>query len=299
MTTRPTEALRRTLGRSQAAPELTPEQMREAELAAPSDEDRPEREDLTPERALKRTIEEGRRRLSRGWISTFATGVVGGIDVGTGILALLLVEEATKSKALGGLAFGVGFLALTLARSELFTEDFLVPITTVVARKARLRSLWRHWGVTAAANLVGGWVLTGLVIAGFPDLHKEANQLGAFYYNLHITWRAFALALLGGAVITLMTWMQAATESVGGKMVAAVTTAFLLGAGSLNHTIVVSLIMFSSLHTGHAPFGYLGWLQTATFAAVGNIIGGVLLVTLFRLLQVPHRVAIERQHPTY
>ena len=77
------------------------------------------------EETFLRTVDEGRRRLSRRLAPLFATGLVGGIDVGSGVLSLLLVEYYTKSKILGGLAFSVGFIALALARSELFTEDFL------------------------------------------------------------------------------------------------------------------------------------------------------------------------------
>ncbi|MDQ6648929.1 MAG: formate/nitrite transporter family protein [Actinomycetota bacterium] len=249
------------------------------------------------EETFDRTVAEGRRRLGRRWAPLSATGIVGGIDVGTGVLGLLLVETATKSKLLAGLGFSVGFIALALARSELFTEDFLVPVTTVIARQAKVRSLVRLWGVTLVANLIGGWVITYLVIAGFPSLRKSAIEAGAFYVDLGIGWRAFALALLGGAAITLMTWMQHSTESLGLKVVPAITTAFLLAGGQLNHAIVNSLLMFSALHTGHAPFGYLQWAETAGWAALGNVVGGVGLVTLLRLLQIPHKVAEERSNP--
>ena len=57
-----------------------------------------------------------------------------------------------------------------------------------------------------------------------------------------------------------------------------------------------SLIIFSALHAG-APFGYLQWAQTAGLAAVGNIVGGVVLVTLLRLFQSPHTVRRERERP--
>jgi formate/nitrite transporter FocA (FNT family) len=67
--------------------------------------------------------------------------------------------------------------------------------------------------------------------------------------------------------------------------VAAVSAAFLLVAGTMNHAIVVSLLMFAALHAG-APFGYGHWLASAAVAAVGNIIGGVGLVTTLRLVQV-------------
>jgi formate/nitrite transporter FocA (FNT family) len=72
---------------------------------------------------------------------------------------------------------------------------------------------------------------------------------------------------------------------------------FLLGATRLDHAIVNSLLIFAALQTGHASFGYLQWAETAGFAAVGNMAGGIVLVTLLRLLQVPHKVQAERANP--
>jgi formate/nitrite transporter FocA (FNT family) len=242
-------------------------------------------------------VDEGRRRLSRPWAALLATGAVGGIDVGTGVLALLLTEYQTHNMLLGGLAFSIGFIALALARSELFTEDFLVPVSTVIARQVRLRMLFRLWGGTLVANLAGGWVFTWFIVSGYSQLRSTAVKLGTHYVQLGLGWRAFSLAVLGGAVITLMTWMQHGTSSQVAKIIAAVTTGFLLGGGGLDHAIVNSLLMFAALHSGHAPFGYLQWAQTAGWAAAGNIVGGIGLVTVLRLLQVPHKVAGERANP--
>src|SRR3978361_365895 len=249
------------------------------------------------EEALTRAIDEGRRRISRRTWPLLATGVLGGIDVGTGVLALLFVENETQSKLLAGLAFTIGFIALTLARSELFTEDFLVPVMTVIARQARARMLLRLWVGTLVANLVGGWIFTLLIIKGFPQWETTAIEAGTHYVDLGLGTKAFSLAIIGGAVITLMTWMQHTTTSTGLRLVPAVTAAFLLGGAQLNHAIVNSLLMFAALHTGHAPFGYLQWAQTAGLAAVGNIVGGVVLVTLLRLFQSLHPVQKERERP--
>jgi formate-nitrite transporter family protein len=261
----------------------------------------PSRDRSVAEREVEETfldaLDEGRRRLSRRTWPLLATGAVGGIDVGTGVLGLLVVESSTGDPLLGGLAFSIGFIALTMARSELFTEDFLVPVTTVLARQARLRLLFRLWGGTLVANLAGGWVFTWFVVRGYPDLHETAVEAGAYYVNLGYGLRAFSLAVLGGAVITLMTWMQHGTDSMGARLVAAVTAGFLLAGGRLDHAIVNSLLMFSALHTGDAPFGYLDWARTAGFAAVGNVLGGVGLVTILRALQVPHKVKQERDNP--
>lgn len=244
-----------------------------------------------------RAVDEGRRRIARRFVPLLATGIVGGIDVGTGVLALLLVEADTKSKLLGGLAFSIGFIALALARSELFTEDFLIPVSTVIARQAKVRGLVRLWIGTYVGNILGGWVFTWLIIAGFPALRSQAVESGYYYVHLGITMRAFVLAVIGGAVITLMTWMQHGGDSVASKVIPALSGGFLLAAGRLNHTIVNSLLMFSALHTGHAPFGYLDWAKTAGFAALGNLVGGVGLVTVLRIVQVPHAVKTERENP--
>ena len=239
--------------------------------------DDPERHEGLAERAVqetfRRSLDEGRRRLSRRTWPLLATGVLGGIDVGTGVLALLLVEHTTHSVLLAGLAFSIGFVAVTLARSELFTEDFLVPVTTVVARQARTRMLLRLWVGTLVANLVGGWVFTYVMMKGFPEFADTAITAGGHYVDLGLGMRAFSLAVLGGAVITLMTWMQHSTESVAVKLVPAVTAGFLLAAAQLNHAVVNSLLMFAALQTGRAPFGYLDWAGTAGLAAVGNLVG--------------------------
>ena len=105
------------------------------------------------EGAFERLVEEGDERLSRAWLPLIATGLLGGVDVGTGVLAYFLVQHYTHNTLLAGLAFSVGFVALLLARSELFTENFLVPVVAVAAGHRGMWSLlreyvnltWPHW----------------------------------------------------------------------------------------------------------------------------------------------------------
>lgn len=246
------------------------------------------------EQTFDRLVDEGRQRLERSWYGLLATGLLGGLDVGVGVLALLLIEQATHSVLLGGLGLSIGFIALTLARSELFTEDFLVPVTAVVTKAASVLSLMRLWVMTTVTNLAGGWIITGLVVAGFPALRPTAVEAGRFYIELGYTWKAFALALVGGMLITLMTHLQHSTDSDGVRLIPAITMGFLLGAGKVNHAIVGSLMCFAALHAG-APFGYAEWLGLFAFTALANLIGGLGLVTMIRLLQVPHKVLAERE----
>ncbi|MGH9072206.1 MAG: formate/nitrite transporter family protein, partial [Acidimicrobiales bacterium] len=247
--------------------------------------------------AFERTVDEGVERLHRSTPVLLATGMVGGLDVGLGVFALLLVHHGTGSPELGALAFSIGFVALSLANSELFTENFLIPVSAAVAKKARLRDIGRLWTGSLVSNLVGGWVVMAVVMEGFPGLDAVARSTAEHYVTSGIGLGSFCTAILGGMVITLMTWMEQTTESVPAKLVAAVAAAFLLAAGSLNHVIVMSLESFAALQAG-ATFGYTTWAGLAGWALLGNLAGGLTLVTLLRLVQVGgEKLRAERERP--
>jgi formate/nitrite transporter FocA (FNT family) len=248
--------------------------------------------DLTS--AFARTVTEGEERLSRTWPGLLATGAIAGIDVGFGVFALLIVKKATGSELLGALAFSIGFIALTLGNSELFTENFLVPVGTLMAGRSSVTQLIRLWSVTLVLNLAGGWLVTAPMVNGFPELRHTAVEIGRHYDEIGIGSRSFSAALLGGAIITLMTWLERSTPAVMAKLLVAISVAFVLAAAPLNHVVVVSQEMFAALQAG-APFGYRAWAAVAAWYTLGNIIGGVVLVTGLRLVQVGMgRIAEER-----
>lgn len=232
-----------------------------------------------------KSVDEGRARLDRSWLDLLSTGVVGGIDVSLGVLALLVVEHATGSSMLGSLAFTIGFIALTLGKSELFTENFLVPVAAVVARKSSVPSLLRLWAGTAVMNLVAGWLFAWVIVLALPRVHQTSIEVAA-YYPAKDDLQLFALGILAGVAITLMTWMEHGARSEFGKIVAVMVVAFLLAAAPLNHIVVVSIEMFVAIETGSAGFGYAEWARVALWATIANTVGGLLLVTSLRFAQV-------------
>ncbi|MBW3602940.1 MAG: formate/nitrite transporter family protein [Actinobacteria bacterium] len=247
--------------------------------------------------AFRQSVEDGVVRLNRSWPHLLATGFVGGVDLGLGVVAFFVVVDLTGSTALGALAFTIGFIALTLGGSELFTENFLVPFAAVVAHRARPHQILRLWAGTLVANLVGAWVIGLLVSVARPELAGTATRLAGEYPALGIGWEAFCLAVLGGAAITVMTWMERGSDTEIGRIVAAVGVAFLLVAAPLNHVVVSSAEMFAALHYG-ASFGYADMAGAAAWAVLGNAIGGLGLVTLMRFIQVGvGYVAESREHP--
>lgn len=265
----------------------------------PSDDpsDEPETEpEIEPEieEAFDRLVGEGRVRLARPFRSLCATGFLGGIDVGVGVLAYLFVEQQTGQRLLAAIAFSIGFIALLLARSELFTENFLVPVIAAAAQPGLWGRLGRLWLVTLATNLLGGLAMAAMTMVALPQLHPVAIEAGTHYARLGVSWRSLFLAVLAGAVITLLTRMQHSTDSLGVKLVPAVVMPFVLVGAGLFHSVLDSLLMFAALATGHAPFGWLNWFGALWWSVLGNVLGGVGLVTSIRLLRVTHRVEEQR-----
>lgn len=256
------------------------------ETAFEAGEDGEEAADAHLSKAFHRSLIAGDERLHRTWPNLVATGFLGGMDVGVGVLALMVVRAATDSVLLGALAFSVGFVTLTLARSELFTENFLVPVTVVITRRRHYRSLVRLWLGTLAANWAGGALFIGLVTVSLPRLEPVGIELGRFYPELGIGIRSLANAMLGGVLITLMTWIERATQDAMAQLVVAVITGFLLASPPLDHSVVGALEMMAGLFTTHSPYGWLDALGAAGWAVVGNAAGGLGLVTVLRLVQV-------------
>ena len=145
----------------------------------------------------------------------------------------------------------------------------------------------RLWAGTATMNLVTGWLMMGLVVSGVPTIRRSPvlDEVAGHFVELGIGWQTFASAVLAGAIMTLMTWMERASTQIVAKIVAAVSAGFLLAATPLLHSIVTSLEMFGALIAG-APFGYADWATVFGWAVLGNMVGGIGLVTVFRFFQV-------------
>ena len=245
------------------------------------------------QQAFDTIVSEGAQRLHRSWREVLSTGFAGGIEVAAGVLAMLAVVHETGSHLLGGIAFSIGFIALLLARSELFTEGFLVPVTDVVAGRARWAQLGKLWGGTLVANLIGGWLAMWAIAEGFPQFAATMVESGTHFVDAPLDSQSICLALLAGAALTLMTRMQHGTESDPAKVVAAVAGGFLLAGLQLFHSILDSLLIFGALHAG-APFGYADWLAWFWYTTLFNMVGGLLVVTVVRLVRSKTLIQRER-----
>lgn len=149
------------------------------------------------------SVVEGWKRLSRKWLELVFSGFFGGVDVGLGILAMVLVKQATGSDVLAGMAFGIGLLALKLAHCELFTEAFLLPLNVVIAGQGTWTEVVRLWSATLVTDLLGGLVFAWLTVVGLPDHHVTVIDFAVSYLDQPSLLVTVALSMLAGATITI------------------------------------------------------------------------------------------------
>lgn len=246
------------------------------------------------EESFDRTVDEGAQRLHRTFPDVLITGLFGGFEIGIGVMAYLAVLHETENHLLAGVAFSAGLIALLLAKSELFTEGFLVPIAAVTAKQATIGQLGKLWGGTLTANLIGGWLFMALVMTAFPQWTGTITTAAEHYAHAGFSWQTVCLAVLGGSTITLMTRMQHGTEAMSGKLAAAVVGGFLLSGLQLFHSILDSLLIFGAIQVG-AEISYADWLGWFSYTVIFNVIGGILLVTALRLVRDRKLVERERE----
>jgi formate/nitrite transporter FocA (FNT family) len=240
-------------------------------------------------------LDEGERRLTRGWTGLAATGFAGGVEVFVSILLLAVCAGALREVApeavahvIASLAFGVGFVFITLGRAELFTENFLIPVGAVWSGRAGLGALVRMWVITLVFNLVGLALFAAMCsVTGVlePSALRSAGTM-ADTLGDRSALAALLSAIAAGTVMTLFTWIVAAAESGSARVLASLIVGFVLAAPSLNHAIVGFGEMIFGLFAGtsHATVGDL--VRNVAIAIAGNTIGGVGLVFGTRLAQV-------------
>lgn len=253
----------------------------------------------TPQEIYERAKHEGRRRLSMPFGEQVATGFIAGVTIVFGIVALgvaqaLLEPEVGRGVAtlVGALAFGIGLVFLIVGRTELFSENFFDPVAAAIDEQgsrpwARLLQLW----VTILVlNLVGGALLiAALTVEGaLPHGSPEALVAVAEEIVGKEAAATLARAVLAGALITLLSYMLEAVNSVTSRILVAYLVGVFLALGPFDHVVVSALhVLFGVWLSDGVTYGEL--LANIGLATLGNLAGGLLLITLTHTAQVKAR----------
>jgi formate-nitrite transporter family protein len=247
-----------------------------------------------PEEIYELTRQEGKHRLERPFLEMSSTALAAGLDIAVGVTVLTLLEAQLEHRfgthaahVFGSIGFGIGFVFLIVGRGELFTENFLVPLAGLDRRK---RNAWwklaELWTVSPVLNIAAGALmvlfLTVHSVLPFGTGASAVRTAEAIHSN---GWLAlFVSAIIGGALITAMTWFVEGQRSMGVRVTVAWIAGSILALGTFNHAIVVTIEQLYGIRYG-ARIPWLFVLENFFVAAAGNMIGGIGLVTLNRFTQ--------------
>jgi len=249
---------------------------------------------LDPDEIFHRAAEEGQRRLDQSLLELVSTSFIAGFTVVFGIVALGIVEALVEprfgevARLAGALAFGAGFVFPVVGRAELFNENFFDPTAAAVDREGSwlLGPVLRLWVVTFVFNLVGG-VLFALVFAvdgalppaaaeALADFAEESARIG--------TGARFARAIVGGALVSLLSFLLAAADGTGSRIWLTYVVGALLALGPFDHVVVTILHDVLGVLLG-ATVGVGTVAATTVVVTAGNLVGGLGLVTLSHVTQ--------------
>jgi formate/nitrite transporter FocA (FNT family) len=235
-------------------------------------------------------VENAREELARSSTALMFSGFAGGISMGlTGLavaLGLSYLGDGPVQQFISFFFYPIGFIVVVIGRAQLFTENTLYPVVLVLDEHKHLLNTLRLWGVVFVSNVLGaifvGWLLmrTGALPTNFAD---ALAGLGLHAAEGNFTL-IFAKGVIGGWLIALVAWMVTASHWTIGQVVVTWFLTFIVGAGHFSHCIASSGEIFAAVMSGHIHFiNYFQWLLPAT---LGNIVGGVAIVTLLNYGQV-------------
>jgi formate/nitrite transporter FocA (FNT family) len=210
-----------------------------------------------------------------------------GGDLAQHLVGALSGRFGEAARVPGAVAFGVAFVFLIVGRGELFTENFLVPIAGLERRSRRSwLKLLELWTISPIFNIVGGTII--VVVASTHGVLPRGTGTpildAAYRIHANHLLALFLSAVLAGALITGMTWFVEGQASMGVRIVVAWIAGAILALGTFNHVIVVTLELIFAKRFG-ADFPWIFVLGNLGLATVGNMVGGVGLVTLNRFTQ--------------
>jgi len=227
-------------------------------------------------------------------LEQLSTGFIAGVTIVFGIVALAMTRElvapslgAGPGELAGALAFGIGLVFLVTGRSELFTENFFGPVATAIGRGGSdWWRLLRLWGLILLLNLVGGAVMVAIfsVHGTLPEGAHEVLARVAEEVAAKGPWVTFTRAVAAGTLLTLLSYLLHAVDSSGSRMALAYLAGFFLALGPFDHVVVSALHLLFGVWLG-AAVDYAAVALNIGVATVGNLAGGLLLMTLTHTVQ--------------
>jgi formate/nitrite transporter FocA (FNT family) len=231
-----------------------------------------------------------RDELARATPALAVSGFAAGITMGLTGLGLAAIHSylgfARSTDLVAMLLYPLGFMAVIVGRLQLFTENTLYPVLLVLTERRHVRNTLRLWVTVFAANIAGTLIFAFIAAktpALLPEVRDALVELGSKSAVGDFV-QLFARGILGGWLIAMVAWLVTASQRTIGQLAVIWLYTFLVGIGHFAHCIAGSAEILTSVLAGKvAAFTYLKWITAAT---IGNVCGGVFLVSALNYGQV-------------
>jgi formate/nitrite transporter FocA (FNT family) len=229
--------------------------------------------------------EEGEQELSRTNIALALSGLAAGLSMGFSFLTEALLQaglpKSVLQHTLASFGYSIGFILVVLARQQLFTESTLTAILPVVTRRdfKTLFAAGRLWAIVLVTNLIGTWLFAAMVHVPqiFPADVNAAMQDLAQQAVPPIFFATLLRAFFAGWLIALMVWILPSAQSA--RLLTVLMVTYVVALAHLSHIVAGSAEAAYSVLSGTASLAqYFTLFLVPTL--IGNIIGGVLMVTV-------------------
>ena len=241
---------------------------------------------LTAEEILGRVLEDAEDELGRAPASLAFSGVAAGLSVSLSGLGVAAAQASGASDLVAQLFYPIGFIAAIIGRAQLFTENTVYPVALVLDERRHVVRTLRLWVIVLVTNCLGalGFALLAVTANAVPGAVERAlvdlGDAAARQSFAHV----FASGIMGGWIIALVAWIVAGSHWTIGQVAVIWFLTFIVGIGHFAHSVATSGEVLAWTLDGPGDAGdYFRWLAAA---ALGNIVGGVGIVTLLNYGQV-------------
>lgn len=279
------------INRGNLASQMTEDDLVTPKLSPKEEEKADERRSVPVLVVLEAIRKMGDEELERTPQALAWSGFAAGLSMGASLIVQGLLRAHLPNREwrpiVQQFGYPFGFLMLVLGRQQLFTENTVTAIVPLLARRnwQTFRKVATLWSVVLVANMLGAhivsWALSNTnmfqpkVQAAFQEIALEASDV------------SFGTAILKGIVagwlIAMMIWMISAVKS--GELAIIFLMTYVVGLGALTHIVAGSVEVLFLVWNGKEFWrSFAGEYATPTL--IGNIMGGVSLVTLVNHAQV-------------
>ncbi|MEQ8198008.1 MAG: formate/nitrite transporter family protein [Clostridiaceae bacterium] len=227
--------------------------------------------------------------LKKGKGRYLLASMLAGLYVGLGIMLIYSIGGALSSaespftKTVMGVSFGVALSLVIMAGSEIFTGNNFVMTIGYLKKTVSFLDLIKIWVFSFVGNLIGsiigGYAFYASGLAKGPVaqfiVHTAEIKMGLTIHELIVR------GILCNILVCLATWFTYKMKEETGRLIMIFWCLFAFITSGYEHSVANMTLFSISLlipHTASVSLG--GFIYNLSFVALGNIIGGAVVLAI-------------------